>query len=384
MLQQILDVKYGYLYKEEYFQTRRKIIEKYPEKFNEASLYSYIDFSKVDPLVTYREAVKKFLNRISTKTNELYLAYSGGVDSEVILKVALEEGVKIKPVIVNLFDTNDIDVRFALNFCSKNHLEPLVININKETFLNELLPEIFYTVESGGYLLAAQVLATKYTPKNSTIIICGESPTQFYYNQGMLFSVLQEYSMWPLKANLQNNCNIVDPFWDAQVFMSFACYPQIKDRVLNCKNSIQWYADLDQLSKECYHSDKDFSSIERRFSLHGWESVKGTFGYNKGFFVGGTPDSRSYGLKSKPLVDPNLTSEYIYKILKNGICSNFDITNLQKSKYNNLNSRQWSPSDFNQFFYRPFCFDQFISSSITNLFSEKIVVLNENKQTYNM
>jgi hypothetical protein len=386
MLKQILDAKYGYEQNGKLYQTRSSLIHESPNDFNKASLFSYIDFSQVELLITYRQAVKNFLKRISSDNSELHIGYSGGVDSEVILKIALEEKINIRPIIVNLFNTNEVDVEIALNFCSQNQLNPLVINIEKNVFLNELLPEIFYTIESGSYLLAAQVLATKYAPKDSTVIICGEAPTQFYCDKGVLFSVLQEYSIWPFKANMTNHCQIVDPFWDAQVFMSFANYPQIKDRILNAKKFSPWYADLDQLSKECYHSDHEFQNIERRFSLHGWESVKGTFGYNKGIFMGGTPDSKRYAASSRPLVDPNLTSDYIYKILEASDCSDFKLWRLQKSKETDVGINRWSPFDFNQVFYRPFHFDQFISISRTNSISETIEIVEENNKArlYNM
>jgi hypothetical protein len=73
----------------------------------------------------------------ANKDGNLYLFYSGGIDSEYILEIFLALKINITPVIVKLepnLNTHDIDT--AIEFCKSRNIKYLIIDINFEDFVN--------------------------------------------------------------------------------------------------------------------------------------------------------------------------------------------------------------------------------------------------------
>ena len=69
------------------------------------------------------------------KQGKLHLLYSGGVDSEYALKVFLHLKMDVVPVIINLNPSyNDFDIAYAIKFCNKNKIDPLIINLDFDNF----------------------------------------------------------------------------------------------------------------------------------------------------------------------------------------------------------------------------------------------------------
>lgn len=68
------------------------------------------------------------------RQGQLYLMYSGGVDSEFVLNVFLSLNIPITPVIIKL-GYNDHDVKYAFDFCTSKNLTPLVIDFDFDTFV---------------------------------------------------------------------------------------------------------------------------------------------------------------------------------------------------------------------------------------------------------
>jgi hypothetical protein len=84
----------------------------------------------------YQESILAAQMVESTKQGQLYIMYSGGVDSEYALSVFLSQGIKITPVIVRLNPLyNAHDIKYAFEFCSEKGIEPLVIDIDYDHFI---------------------------------------------------------------------------------------------------------------------------------------------------------------------------------------------------------------------------------------------------------
>jgi hypothetical protein len=71
----------------------------------------------------------------------LYLAFSGGSDSEFILKNFIELGIPITPVIVSC-PYNQEDIKAGLSYCKKHDLKPEILNYGEE-FLDLALEKIY-------------------------------------------------------------------------------------------------------------------------------------------------------------------------------------------------------------------------------------------------
>lgn len=71
----------------------------------------------------------------SQKIGKLQLCLSGGLDSEFVLAVLLKLGMEVEPVIMRT-QYNDHETQYAFRFCSKNNIEPTVIDLNYDAFID--------------------------------------------------------------------------------------------------------------------------------------------------------------------------------------------------------------------------------------------------------
>jgi len=58
----------------------------------------------------------------------LYLALSGGVDSEFVARILLKNKIPFTPVILKIDSVNAVESQFALNWCEKNNITPVILN----------------------------------------------------------------------------------------------------------------------------------------------------------------------------------------------------------------------------------------------------------------
>src|SRR5690606_31712181 len=93
-------------------------------------------FAKYGPiqksLSSWRQSNALAAHKIRASTTEdLWILYSGGVDSECCLLTFLQEGIEVKVAILELEDgINAHDVRYAHEFCKKHSLQPEVFKMN--------------------------------------------------------------------------------------------------------------------------------------------------------------------------------------------------------------------------------------------------------------
>lgn len=58
----------------------------------------------------------------------LYLALSGGVDSEFVARILLKNKIPFTPVILKIDSLNAVESQFALTWCEKNNITPVILN----------------------------------------------------------------------------------------------------------------------------------------------------------------------------------------------------------------------------------------------------------------
>lgn len=92
-----------------------------------------IPYKKTD---YYKESIIAAQIVEANRSGNLYLMYSGGVDSEYALSIFLDQGIDIIPVVVRLnpnYNKHDID--YAFKFCQRKNIEPLVVDIDYDNFV---------------------------------------------------------------------------------------------------------------------------------------------------------------------------------------------------------------------------------------------------------
>lgn len=83
---------------------------------------------------SFDDAVDEACKEISEKYDNLFLAYSGGMDSEFVLRAFHRNGIKITPLIVCC--GNEYENEYAYETCEELGIEYIKIEVTEEVFLN--------------------------------------------------------------------------------------------------------------------------------------------------------------------------------------------------------------------------------------------------------
>lgn len=129
------------------------------------SLYSFYDMS-------FDEATNYTCDEIYKEHKKLYLALSGGLDSEYVLRAFHRNNIPIQPIIVCC--GNEKENEYAHTVCNELNITPIVLDVSERSFLEYFLQYI-YKNGGIGYNSTQRVFAHEYAYKNDGILITGEN-----------------------------------------------------------------------------------------------------------------------------------------------------------------------------------------------------------------
>lgn len=100
-------------------------------KENKLPFQVNFDFQPFSP-TTFKEESRKVCKELYEKYGDnLFLSFSGGADSEYILKTFIELGIPIKPVLVSC-PYNQYDIKPAFKYCEDRNIELIVLEYGDE------------------------------------------------------------------------------------------------------------------------------------------------------------------------------------------------------------------------------------------------------------
>lgn len=88
------------------------------------------------------------IKKIANFYDNLFLSLSGGLDSEFVLKVCIENKIPIKPIIV-VMNGHEEETSYALKFCKRNNITPIVVKPTDREII-KLWYDYIYTIYGRG------------------------------------------------------------------------------------------------------------------------------------------------------------------------------------------------------------------------------------------
>lgn len=150
----------------------------------------------VEKLDTWTNVTGDYLAELKIKLSSfkdplLYL--SGGIDSEFVALAMLDAGIKFTPVIFRWINDQDQvfnihDILYALDFCDKHNLQPLIrqVNIEKlwtnDEFINMAVETNINSPHINTYVYMIEMMASEFP--NSTHVMGGEVRYAIYDEEG--------------------------------------------------------------------------------------------------------------------------------------------------------------------------------------------------------
>ena len=119
----------------------------------------------------FEDAVEMSVKEISGTYSNLYLALSGGYDSEFILRAFHRSNVPITPVIVRY--GNEVESAWAYKACRELGITPVEITITDNQFVEYFYEKIFKKFNGIGFHATHVLFAAEYVEKQGGTLLTG-------------------------------------------------------------------------------------------------------------------------------------------------------------------------------------------------------------------
>lgn len=123
--------------------------------------------------LSFTDATHYTCELIASRYSNLYIAFSGGLDSEYLVRAFHRLQVPFIPVIVPF--SNEKESSYALAVCKELNLNPVVIDTDEEKFFKCFLERVLLTYNSPAYNTTQQMLALEYTSSVGGTLILGNN-----------------------------------------------------------------------------------------------------------------------------------------------------------------------------------------------------------------
>lgn len=121
-------------------------------------------------MMDFDVAAKLTAIEISKNFDNLYLAYSGGYDSDFILRLFVGLGLPVTPVIVML--GNEKEASFALKTCVELNVYPDIIYLSEKEYINTLLKKTM-TINGIGVNNVQTLTVAEYVSNKNGVLLTG-------------------------------------------------------------------------------------------------------------------------------------------------------------------------------------------------------------------
>jgi hypothetical protein len=119
-----------------------------------------------------KECIDYAVEKMVEKSENLYLALSGGLDSEFAANCLFDRGVKFTPVIMDIH-TNRIENWYAHRWCYENKIKPLVITLSEEEVI-KTFPKISQERNIPFYCSIPIILSKLVSQREGNLVLGGE------------------------------------------------------------------------------------------------------------------------------------------------------------------------------------------------------------------
>jgi hypothetical protein len=133
-----------------------------------------LDPKPFTPLPFY-EAASVAIKKMADDYGHLWLSLSGGMDSEFVLKVGIENKVPITPVIVRTAG-NAKEILWALRFCKDINVKPVVLHISDQEMIALWFKHIYYPIWGRGFNWGPTLKVIEHAKKHGGWVVTGDCP----------------------------------------------------------------------------------------------------------------------------------------------------------------------------------------------------------------
>ena len=111
----------------------------YTNPWPETEIEVYLRPNAPSAIVPWDQAAKNVAEDLYANYTNLYVAMSGGIDSEFVAQTFLNLKIPFKPIILKVDDLNELDIWWAFKWCKENNIEPVVLTETTENWVDKFI-----------------------------------------------------------------------------------------------------------------------------------------------------------------------------------------------------------------------------------------------------
>lgn len=227
--------------------------------------------SPVRPINSYYDETVAVAEMVwAEKQGNLFLCYSGGLDSEYVLAVFKSLGMPITPVIMRT-QYNHHETQYAFKYCDENSITPVVIDLDYDKFVEsgEFL-KIATEYKIAAYQLPSNLWLT--TQIDGTVITGDSDPHLFLHNDNKWYVDEIEPVYAQFEFFKRNNIHGTPFFlsYTSEQYFAFLTDPTM---VALARNHIPGKTGSYSSKVHVYNNQNRFK-LEQRVKKHGYELVE--------------------------------------------------------------------------------------------------------------
>jgi len=143
--------------------------------------------------VNFDAAVKEVVYEITSIGKPIFVGYSGGMDSEYVIRAFMRYGIPFKPITIETTG-NQEELSYAKEFYKHNDIEPIIIKVPEIDMVKQYYHTIVKKLNGRGQNSTANVIAGAYVKDRGGVFVMAEhliddgriaANEWDYYNDGL-------------------------------------------------------------------------------------------------------------------------------------------------------------------------------------------------------
>lgn len=216
----------------------------------------------------YRECIQAAKIVYENSTSPLTLLYSGGLDSEFMLRIFKKANIPFKTAIISYGEYNKHDTDYAFNFCNLNKINPIVVDIDIDKFVNSgRIYDIANQVHCCAYQMPS--IMEGISKLDGTVIMGNGEPYLKNYKGNWVYQETERvnsYMKWYEQQGIDGTPDFLR--YTPEVTLSFLLEDRIQELVKNVHPG-----KLSTRTSKHYIYSKNFT-FDPRPKYTGWEQIE--------------------------------------------------------------------------------------------------------------
>ena len=182
--------------------------------------------------LSFQEECNITCTMLSKKYSSIFIGLSGGIDSEFLCQIFHRNQIKFTPIIT-VYEDNSKESFYAFEFCKKNNLSPIVLELDQIQVAKIIQKDIVEKLNGVGFYSVGAIAAARYAEKSGDVFI----EAQHIFGDGE--ELIQNFDYYLAEWDFYNTVLVkldIVPFFLYRLELVASMLKEVNEEFVNWKN----------------------------------------------------------------------------------------------------------------------------------------------------